>query len=140
MDSLDAQCLLLQLAYGEGVRPPDPWRHERSGALTFAYAGSERSFTWPAEEVAQLVRRWRELEADEVAEPVRFLREAHAHLGRLIRGAGLDPPDEMIHDLSRAELRMAWHDEKIVLVIDELGRAPADETLDVQHISSDRVG
>jgi hypothetical protein len=41
----------MRLAEGE-VRPPDLWRHDSSGALSCAYDGSDRTFTWPAEDVA----------------------------------------------------------------------------------------
>jgi hypothetical protein len=47
MDSLDAQCLLIQLTSGE-IDPPNLWRHKRSGALSCAYAGATQVFTWPA--------------------------------------------------------------------------------------------
>ena len=53
MDSLDAQCLLIQLAEGE-MPPPELWRHDRSGALSCRYEDAERAFSWPAEQVAEM--------------------------------------------------------------------------------------
>jgi hypothetical protein len=40
MDSLVAQCLLIQLAEGE-IRAPELWCHDRSGALSCGYEGGE---------------------------------------------------------------------------------------------------
>ena len=126
MDSLDAQCLLIQLTEGE-IRPPDLWRHERSGALSCAYAGSERSFTWPAEDVAEMARRWRDSDASPVPEQVRLFLDAHQRLAALASEAGLGSADVMIHDLGRAELRGVWEDEEIVVVVDEIGEAPVSD-------------
>jgi hypothetical protein len=59
MDSLDAQCLLIQVTMGE-QRPPDLWRHERSGELSCAYEDGTTTFSWPASDVAKLARTWRD--------------------------------------------------------------------------------
>lgn len=122
MDSLDAQCLLIQLFEGE-VRPPDLWWHDRSGALSFAYDGSDRVFTWPAEDVAEMARRWRTSDTIRVPEQARLFLDAHQRLEALASEAGLGPANEMIHDLGRAELRGVWEEEEIVVVVDEIGEA-----------------
>jgi hypothetical protein len=117
VDSLDAECLLFQLAESE-LRAPDLWRHDRSGALSCTYVGGERVFTWPAEEVAGMARRWRESDEPLVPEPLRSLRDAHERLAALASEAELGPADAMVHDISRMELQAIWKDEKIVVVVD----------------------
>jgi hypothetical protein len=127
MDSLDAQCLLIQLTERE-TRPPDLWRHDRSGALACGYEGGERTFTWPAEDVAEMARRWRHSDTSRAPKQVLALRAAHERLVALTREAGLRPADVLIHDLARAELRAVWEDEKVVLVVDRIGERPAQQT------------
>lgn len=119
MDSLDAQCLLIQLADGE-LPPPDLWRHDRSGALSCAYEGGERTFTWSADDVAEMARRWRDSSTSRVPEQARPLVDAHKRLEVLAGEAGLARPSVMIHDLSRREVRGVWEDEEIVVVVDEI--------------------
>jgi hypothetical protein len=120
MDSLDAQCLLIRLTEGE-VRPPDLWRHDSSGALSCAYEGSERTFTWPAEDVAGMARTWRDSNTSRAPEQARLFRDAHQRLEALACEAGLGPADVMIHDLGRAELRGIWNNEEVMLVVEEIG-------------------
>jgi hypothetical protein len=117
MDSLDAQCLLIQLSEGE-IRPPDLWRHNRSGALECGYENGERSFTWPAEAVAEMARRWRQSGTSRAPEQVLALRDAHERLAALAGKAGLRPADALIHDLRRGELRAVWEDEKVVVRVE----------------------
>ena len=124
MDSLDAQCLLIQLADGE-LPPPDVWRHDRSGALSCAYEGGERVFTWSADDVAEMARRWRDSPTSRVPEQTRSFLDAHKRLEALAGEAGLTRPSAMIHDLGRMEVRGVWEDEEIVVVIDEIGEAPS---------------
>jgi hypothetical protein len=126
MDSLDAQCLLIQLVDGE-IRPPDQWRHDRSGALACCYEGGQRVFTWPPEDVAEMARRWRHSDGSGVPkEEALALRDAYERLAALTSEAGLGPADVLIHDIARAELRGIWEDEQLVLVIERIGedRAP----------------
>jgi hypothetical protein len=75
MDSLDAQCLVIQCAEGK-LCPPDLWRHERSGSLSCAYEGGERVFTWPAEDVAEMARRWRNSDRSVLPEQARLFLDA----------------------------------------------------------------
>jgi hypothetical protein len=127
MDSLDAQCLFIQLTERE-VRPPDLWRHDRSGALVCAYEDGERTFRWPAEDVAEMARRWRHSDTSRAPKQVLALRDAHERLVALARDAGLRPADVLIHDLGRAELRAVWEDEKVVLVIERIGESPLQQS------------
>jgi hypothetical protein len=139
MDSLDAQCLLIQLAEGE-VRPPDLWRHDRSGALTCAYEGGERTFTWPAEDVAAMARTWRDSDTRRVPKQARSFLDAHRRLEALAREAGLGPADVMIHDLGRAELRGVWEKERVMLLVEAIGgsaprkRDPIAHTLEATNV------
>jgi hypothetical protein len=120
MDSLDAQCLLIQLAEGE-IRAPDLWRHDRSGALSCAYDGGELAFTWQAEQVAQLARTWRSSDTRRAPDPAQPLLDAHQRLVAVARDAGLGPADVIVHDLGRGEIRGTWEDEKVLVVVEEIG-------------------
>jgi len=101
------------------IRPPDVWRHHRSGELSCAYDGGERLFTWPAESVAEMAQTWRHSgsEAPELARP--FL-DAHERLEDILREAGLGRPDTVIFHISHAELEAVWENEKVVVVIDDI--------------------
>jgi hypothetical protein len=116
MDSLDAQCLLLQLVEGE-IRPPDIWRHDRSGALSCGYERGTLAFTWPAENVAELARTWRNSDTGREREQARLFLDAHKRLAALASEAGLGPADALIHHLGRAEIRGVWENEEVVLVV-----------------------
>lgn len=117
MDSLEAQCLLIQVTEGE-IRPPDLWRHDCSGALSCAYEGGEQVFTWPPEDVAEMARVWRESDAGRAPEQARLLLDAHQRLEALAKAAGLGPADLVIHHLGRAELRAVWEDQEVVLAVE----------------------
>jgi hypothetical protein len=121
MDSLDAQCLLIQVVEGQ-LEPPDIWRHSRSGSLSCAYENRETIFTWPTGDVAEMARRWRDSGRSEVPVRLRPFLETHRRLAALAGEAGLGPADVVIHRLGRAELRAEWGDERLVLVVDEIGR------------------
>lgn len=127
MDSLDAQCLIVQTTTGE-TTPPDLWRHDRSGSLSCAYSGGEQTFTWPPKDVAEMARRWRRTGPPEVLDEVRLFVDAHRRLEALVKESGLAPPDVVLHDLARAEIRGVWENEKLVLVVDGMGETDeADE-------------
>jgi hypothetical protein len=128
MDSLDAECLLIRLAEGD-IRPPDLWRHDSSGALTCAYEGGERTFTWPPEDVAEMARTWRASDTSQVPEQARLFRDAHQRLEALAREAGLGVADVVIHHLGRAELRGIWDDADVVVVIEDIGNETATPKL-----------
>lgn len=120
MDSLDAQCLCLQLFDGKG-QPPDLWHHHRSGALSWSYAGSKNVFTWPPEDVAKMARDWRKADASKLPERVRMFRDLHERFEELHRDAGLQQADVIIHDFGTLELRAIWGDEKVVVVVERVG-------------------
>ncbi|HEY1275446.1 MAG TPA: hypothetical protein VGF25_11065 [Thermoleophilaceae bacterium] len=119
MDSLDAQCLMIDLLAGE-IRPPDHWRHDSSGALSCRYEDGTRAFTWPPKDVAAMARRWRESDTSAASEQAIILRDAHERLVELAGQAGLGDPDVVIHDIPGGELRALWNDRKLAVVIDEL--------------------
>lgn len=116
MDSVDAQCLVMQTLEGE-ISPPDLWRHERSGALSCAYKSGENTFTWPPEDVAEMARTWRESGSNGADQAQPFV-DLHRRLETIIEEAGRDRPDTIIHDLRRAELKAVWEDPKVVIVVD----------------------
>jgi hypothetical protein len=126
MDTLDAQCLLMQLTDGE-IRPPDLWRHEGSGTLACAYERGTSTFTWPADAVAEMARRWRDRDTSRTPRQALALRDAHERLAALADEAGLRRADVVIHDLSRAELRAVWEEEQVVIVVDGIGEADPPE-------------
>jgi hypothetical protein len=119
IDSLDAQCLLTRLAEGE-VRPPDVWKHERSGALSCAYEGGEAVFTWSADDVGAMARTWRDSQAVRPPRSVRSFRCAHERLAALANEAGLGPADMIVHDLRRGEVRGAWQHDRIIVVVENI--------------------
>jgi hypothetical protein len=123
MHSLDAECLLIQLAEGE-IRAPDLWRQDRLGALSCAYEGGEREFTWPAETVAEMARTWRSSDTSRAPAQAQSFVDAHQRLEALAREAGLGPADVIIHDLARAELRGTWENARLVLVVEGIGEKP----------------
>ena len=62
-------------------------------------------FTWPAENVAQMARIWRNSDTSRAPEQARLLLDAHQRLEALASEAGLGPADVITHDLGRAEIR-----------------------------------
>ena len=103
------------------IRPPDVWRHERSGALSCYYEGGEQVFTWPADAVTKMARRLRESTAGQAPEPLRPFLDCHERLEHLIREAGRGPADAVIVDIPRAELTVVWEDEQVVVTIEGIG-------------------
>jgi hypothetical protein len=122
MDSLDAQRLVMQMVEAD-IPPPDLWHHERSGALTCAYAGGTKTFTWPATDVADMARRWRRENPIPATVPVPAFPAAHERLLALAEEAGLGPPDVVVHDMTRSELRGVWQEHKAVIVVEQVGEA-----------------
>jgi hypothetical protein len=110
----------MQLAEGE-LRAPDLWRHDRSGSLSCAYEGGERTFTWPAENVAEMARTWRNSDTSRAPEQARLFVDVHQRLEALASEVGLGPADVIVHDLGRAEIRGRWAEEELVLVVEEIG-------------------
>lgn len=132
MDSLDAQCLLIELTEPE-MPPPQLWQHHRCGELSCAFSRGGRMFTWGTDAVAEMARRWRESNAGEVSENARLFQDAHRRLHDLVVQAGLEPADVVVHDFDRHELEARWEDRKAVMVIDEIGNftdLPGDQRTD----------
>ena len=120
MESLDAQCLVMQLTEKE-IPAPDLWRHDRSGALSCAYEGGARVFTWSPGDVTNMARRWRDTNSNAVPEDAQPFVDAHHRIEALRSEAGLGPADMVIHDLNSAELRAVWEDEEVVVVVERIG-------------------
>jgi hypothetical protein len=124
MDSLDAQCLLIDAVAGE-IPPPSLWRHSRSGELSCAYTNGERTFTWSVDDVAEMAARWREESHPEVPQCVGPYLDAHRRFEDMLAQGELEPPDQVVHDFDRRELRAVWEDRKAIVVIDEIDGPPA---------------
>jgi len=116
----------MEVADGK-VKAPDLWRHDRSGGLSWAYAGSENFFSWRAEQVADMARQWRSSHPSPDAEQ-QLWRAAHERLAALTRRAGLGPADVVIHDLGRAEIRATWEDEQLVLIVEDIDNGASPES------------
>jgi hypothetical protein len=129
MDTLDAQCLVVE-AIGKHMRPPDLWRHERSGELSCAYQEGQNTFTWPTADVAKMASDWRRSDRDP-PEMIASLVATHRRLVEVLDGAGKAPADAIVHDLPRREIRARWEDRKVVVVVDGI-----PEHLDADIVSS----
>jgi hypothetical protein len=123
MDSLDAQSLLVDLFERES-RAPDLWRHGCDGGLACAYAGGQRTFSWGPEAVAEMAARWRSDHQGEVPEATRAFIDAHVRVMDILREGGLSPPDHLSHDFPCAQITLVWEEEKLVVVVDEVGVSP----------------
>lgn len=119
MDSLDAQCLLIDTIAGE-MPPPKLWHHSRTGELSCALTEDGATFTWSVEDVAALARRWRDSAARQVPAEVSPFMYAHRRLDDIRAQAGLEPADAIVHDFDRRELRARWEEQKTVVVVDEI--------------------
>lgn len=118
MDSLDAECLIVGATEGK-LEAPRIWRHERSGALSCTYGKGRQAFTWTREDVSQMARKWRASRTKPNQRACAFL-DAHKRLAALVEEAGLGPPDAVVHDMPRNELRAVWDGNDVVLVMDEI--------------------
>jgi hypothetical protein len=123
MDSLDAQCLIIETVERE-MPLPGIWRHDCvSGSLSCAYEGGENVFTWPREDVAAMARRWRDSDAHRTSKRARQFVDAYQRLEAVIRESGLRPPDTVTFHLGLAALRAQWDREKVVVEVDGIGKA-----------------
>jgi hypothetical protein len=123
VDSLDAQCLLVDLFERES-RAPDLWRHASDGGLSCAYAEGTRTFSWESRAVSDMAARWREEHGDEVPALARPFVDVHTRVRDLIDRGELGPPDAIIHDFPRSEVAAVWEEAKLVVVIEEVGVSP----------------
>jgi hypothetical protein len=120
MDSLDAQCLVVQLAEEDGAPSPNVWLHGSDGSLGCAFSGGSRTYTWRASEVSEVAERWRRSKPARVPTSLASIVDTHRRFARIVEEAGLDPPDVVVHDLGRSEVRAVWTAPKLVVVIDEI--------------------
>lgn len=121
MDSIHAQCFVMELATDDATVGPDLWRHHQDGSLGWAFShGSGKEYSWPAAAVADIAERWRRSGRVRPPEPIVGVLDAHERLAEMLDTAGLDPPDAVIHDLGRSEVRAVWHEPKLVVVVDEI--------------------
>lgn len=117
MDSLDAQCLMIDLTTSEGARAPDQWMHLADGTLAYRFGESANSFSWPPHTVAEMATRWRG-EARAVPERIAGLVAGHTAFAAMLDSGDLSRPDRIVHDLEADELKAFWDDEKLVVVVD----------------------
>jgi hypothetical protein len=117
MDSLDAQCFLIDLVAHE-MPAPELWHHSLAGELSCAYSTGEQTFTWRPDDVAAMARAWRESPARPAPERARPFIDAHRQLAGMLARAGREPADAIVHDFERRELRAKWEEQKVVVVIE----------------------
>lgn len=115
MESLDAQCLVVDLAAGERATP-DHWHHCRDGTLACGFGNSPRAFSWAPEAVAEMAQRWRRRRRP-VPPAIAQLVAGHAAFVELLANAELEQPRSIVHDLRTGELRAYWEDERAEVVI-----------------------
>ena len=123
MDTLHAQMLIADsLAAEDPALFPDLWWHGAKGSLSYAFSGSPRSYSWQPEDVAAMAARWHD---GRRATPADIAPFAAAHLDflTLVSDAGLAPPDAVVHDRQRREIRAVWADEKVSVVVAEVDEA-----------------
>lgn len=129
MDSIDAQCLVVDLLDPEGASPPQ-WRHPRDGSLHYRFAGSPRSFSWPADVVADMAADWR-ARPDAASVPAAVARhvDVHQRVLSLLAGEQRGLPDAVVHDLDAEEVQLIWEDEKLIVIIELDDERPLGEQL-----------
>ena len=128
MDSIDAQCLVVDLFDARAAGPPF-WRHDRDGTLHYRFDGSPRSYSWETDAVAAMAEEWREREPPAPV-PASIERHvaAHRELLGVLAGDGRDPPDSVVHDLGAREVSAVWEEAKLVVIV-ELDGPPVRDQL-----------
>ncbi len=124
MLTLDAECLLVQLADQEDMGIPDIFLHGRDGSLTYGFTATRNTYTWEATAVREMAERWRSLAAHvppRVADHV----AAHRRFVALLDTDDMEPPDAVVHDLSAGEVRACWEEEKVVVIVEQIAGAAA---------------
>ena len=115
MESLDAQCLIIDLAAGEGPTP-DHWQHRRDGTLACGFGNGSRTFSWSPEAVAEMAERWRASRRP-VPPAIARLVASHGAFVELLANAKLEQPRSIVHDVRTSELTACWGDERPQVVI-----------------------
>jgi hypothetical protein len=124
MLTLDAECLLVQLADQEDMDVPDIFLHGRDGSLTYGFAATRNTYAWEATAVREMAERWRSLAAQippRIADHV----AAHRRFLALLDTDGMEPPDAVVHDLSVGEVRACWKEEKVVVIVEQIAGSAA---------------
>lgn len=116
MDSVDAECLAIDLALSEGATPPDQWQHPSDGTLAFRFGDSENTYSWSPAEVARMAARWRAADRA-VPQCVAKLAAGHRAFAKLVDESDLDPPSRVIHDLRADEVSAVWDESKLVVIV-----------------------
>lgn len=115
MNSLDAQCLVCDLACANDAQAPDQWQHLSDGTLAYRFGDSAKTFSWPADAVAEMATRWRAA-GRAVPAPVARLVERHLAFAQILQAGDLEEPARIIHDLRTAEVTAVWDDEEVLVV------------------------
>jgi hypothetical protein len=114
MDSLDAQLSLMAIT---ASCAPSWYRHDLvDGSLTVGFAGSPSSYTWPAEDVADLAGRRHDPAA--VPAGARSLVDRWRRLRAQLEGDGGPLPDEILLDVDADELRMLFREQRLCVVVE----------------------
>ncbi len=124
MLTLDAECLLVQLADQEDMGVPDIFLHGRDGSLTYSFAATRNTYAWEATAVREMAERWRSLAAQippRIADHV----AAHRQFLALLDTDDMEPPDAVVHDLSAGEVRACWKEEKVVVIVEQIAGSAA---------------
>jgi hypothetical protein len=124
MLTLDAECLLVQLADQEDMGVPDIFLHGRDGSLTYGFAATRNTYAWEATAVREMAERWRSLAAQippRIADHV----AAHRRFLALLDTDDMEPPDAVVHDLSAGEVRACWKEEKVVVIVEQIAESAA---------------
>ncbi|MDQ3608511.1 MAG: hypothetical protein M3459_06385 [Actinomycetota bacterium] len=124
MLTLDAECLLVQLADQEDMGVPDIFLHGRDGSLTYRFAATRNTYTWEATAVREMAERWRSLAAQippRIADHV----AAHRRFVALLETDDMEPPDTVVHDLCAGEVRAGWKEEKVVVIVEQIAGSAA---------------
>lgn len=117
MDSLDAQCLVVDLASSEDAQPPDQWQDLADGTLAYRFGSSSNTFSWRKEVVGDLAERWRTSDKPVPAQIAGLVR-THQAFAAMVENGKVDPPDRVIHDLRTGELEAIWNDEKLLVIVE----------------------
>ena len=128
MDSIDAQCLVVDLFDARAAGPPF-WRHDRDGTLHYRFDNSPRSYSWEADAVRAMAEEWREREPP-APTPASIAGHvaAHRELLGVLAGDGRDPPDSVVHDLGAREVSAVWEEARLVVIV-ELDGPPVRDQL-----------
>lgn len=124
MLTLDAECLLVQLADQEYMGVPDIFLHGRDGSLTYGFAATRNTYAWEATAVREMAERWRSLAAQippRIADHV----AAHRRFLALLDTDDMEPPDAVVHDLCAGEVRACWKEEKVVVIVEQIAGSAA---------------